>query len=72
MTVNTTLAHAAIKSIRHAQECISSITMDERWLIEELDRTIRELQYFIDEQGGADVEKRSDDEDGFEYFKTIN
>ncbi len=51
MTVNTTLAHAAIKSLRHAQECMNGIEMNPfelvLWSSVEFYNIIGQLEAFI-------------------------
>ena len=47
MTVNTTLAHAAIKSLRHAQECIVAIDAEQYIISAALDVQIRVLERMI-------------------------
>ena len=52
MTVNSTLAHAAIKSLRHAQECINSIQVNDLswWSADTFDEIILDLEDFVNDE----------------------
>ena len=48
MTVNTTLAHSAIKSLRHAQECMIAIEAEDWFPVANILEThIRDLELFL-------------------------